>query len=410
VPVRPFTASVSELRGALHRRTRRVRTELWGILQTTVAAGAAWGLASLLHPHPYFAPAAAVISLGVSRGGRTVRAIELTVGVAVGIAVADVIVRALGTNTLVLMLVVALSMATALLVGVGQILINQAAISGILVVATLQPGASPSPSRFLDALIGGAVALLVGLVLFPRDPVRAMAQAARPVVSDLAVALRATAEALRDGDEARARRAMEMARATDADLPAFFDAVALARETFTVRAPRRRTRERVPLYADAAQQMDYAVRNTRVLARRALTAIRRHGPGAEPLPCGCCPVGGPSERIAARTFASEIPSALASAAVGSWRVDDEPDDGWLGRVACMAFCNALVETPSLAARALRSGCPAAAGAFAFAAEADPLWSFAAPQPAAAPTSAVAPTITASLRIRGFIMVLLAVVG
>ena len=70
--------------------------------------------------------------------------------------------RALGANTLVLMLVVGLSMAAALLLGAGAILVNQAAISGILIVATLQPGASPSPSRFLDALIGGAVALLVG--------------------------------------------------------------------------------------------------------------------------------------------------------------------------------------------------------------------------------------------------------
>jgi uncharacterized membrane protein YgaE (UPF0421/DUF939 family) len=268
---------VPELRGAMYRRVRRVRTELWGILQTTIAAGAAWGLASLLHPHPYFAPAAAVIALGLSRGGRTVRAIELTVGVAVGIGVADVIVRALGTNTLVLMLVVGLSMIAALIVGVGQILINQAAISGILVVATLQPGSSPSPSRFLDALVGGAVALLVGLVLFPRDPVRAMAKAARPIVSDLAVALHVAADALRTGDEDRARRALELSRETDDDLAAFFDAVALARETFTLRSPRRRTRERVPLYADAAQQIDYAVRNTRVLVRRALNTIRRNG-------------------------------------------------------------------------------------------------------------------------------------
>ena len=266
------------MRSGLRRRVRRVRSELWGILQTTVAAGAAWALASLLHPHPYFAPAAAVIALGVSRGGRIVRAIELTIGVAVGIGVADVIVHALGANTLVLMLVVGLSMAAALLVGVGQLLINQAAISGILVVATLQPGASPSPARFLDALIGGGVALLVGLVLFPRDPVRAMAKAAQPVVGDLAQALRTTAEGLRTGDEQLAGRALEMARATDDELPAFFDAVALARETFGLRAPRRRTRERVPLYAEAAQQMDYAVRNTRVLARRARHAIRRHGP------------------------------------------------------------------------------------------------------------------------------------
>jgi uncharacterized membrane protein YccC len=201
--------------------------------------------------------------------------------VAVGITVADLIVAALGGGTLVIMLVVALSMAAALLVGGGVLLVNQAAISAILVVATLQPGAGPSPGRFVDALIGGGIALLVGQVLFPRDPLKAMAKAARPVVSDLAVALSATAEGLRENDPERARRGLEIARATDDDLAAFFDAVALARETFILRRPGRRTRERVPLYADAAQQIDYAVRNTRVLARRVLSAIRR-GAGAPP--------------------------------------------------------------------------------------------------------------------------------
>jgi hypothetical protein len=102
-----------------------------------------------------------------------------------------------------------------------------------------------------------------------------MAKAAQPVTEDLMVALRVTAEALRQGDDQRARRALELARATDDDLAGFFDAVALARETFVLRAPGRRTRERLPVYAEAAQQMDYAVRNTRVLARRAQSAIRR---------------------------------------------------------------------------------------------------------------------------------------
>ncbi|MEN3282919.1 MAG: hypothetical protein V7607_4059 [Solirubrobacteraceae bacterium] len=255
-----------------------MRGELWPILQTTVAAGAAWAIATTIHSRPFFAPVSAVISLGVARGRRSVRAIELTVGVAVGIAVADLIVRLLGGGTLVLMLVVALSMGAALLLGAGTILVNQAAVSAILVVATLQPGSSPSPSRFVDALIGGGVALLVGQVLFPRDPLRAMAKAAQPVVEDLAVALRLIAEALREGDEERARRALEIARATDADLAGFFDAVALARETFVLRGPARRTRERLPAYAEAAQQMDYAVRHTRVLARRALSAIRRGRP------------------------------------------------------------------------------------------------------------------------------------
>jgi uncharacterized membrane protein YgaE (UPF0421/DUF939 family) len=240
-----------------------------------VAAGAAWTLASIIHSQPFFAPVSAVISLGVARGRRTVRAIELTVGVAVGIAVADLIVHVLGGGTLVLMLVVALSMLAALLLGAGTILVNQAAISAILVVATLNPGQGPSPSRLLDALIGGGIALLVGQVLFPRDPVRAMSKAARPVVSDLAVALAAMAEALRGGDEERARRGLEIARDTDDDLADFYDAVALARETFVLRRPGQRTRERLPLYAEAAQQMDYAVRNTRVLGRRVLNAIRR---------------------------------------------------------------------------------------------------------------------------------------
>ena len=49
-----------------------------------------------------------------------------------------------------------------------------------------------------------------------------------------------------------------------------------ARETVPV-LPGRRPRERLPLYAEAALRMDYAVRNTRVLIRRAAATIRRHG-------------------------------------------------------------------------------------------------------------------------------------
>jgi hypothetical protein len=167
----------------------------------------------------------------------------------------------------------------------------------------------------------------VGQVLFPRDPVRAMAKAARPVVSDLSVALKALAEALRDGDEERARRALEIARNTDDDLSAFFDAVALARETFTLRGPRGRTRERVPLYAEAAQQMDYAVRNTRVLARRALSAIRRHGPAPPELPdavalLGDAELGNQLEHPERDTAARRL--ALEAAVKATRLLQDEP--------------------------------------------------------------------------------------
>ena len=277
MPTRPVPPTAPQVRGSVARRVRRLRNETWNVGQSTLAAGGAWMLASLVHSRPFFAPVAAVISLGTARGRRSRRAVELAVGVAVGIAVADSVVALLGTSTLVLMLVVAGAMSAALLLGAGVLLVNQAAVSAIIAVATVAPGSTPSPYRALDALIGGAVALLVGQVLFPRDPVTAMARAARPVVGDLAVALEGVAESLRSGDVAAARRALAIARATDDDLAAFFDAVALARETFVLRRPGRRTRERLPLYAEAAQQMDYAVRNTRVLARRAIAAVRRHG-------------------------------------------------------------------------------------------------------------------------------------
>jgi uncharacterized membrane protein YccC len=274
---RHLRPTLPAVRGALRRRAGRVRLAALPIAQSAVAAAVAWQLASLVNPKPFFAPISAVISLGLARGRARLRAVELVLGVAVGIAVADVIVTVLGTGTLVVALVVALAMAAALMLGAGTILVNQAAVSAIL-VATLQPPTNGiSPDRFLDALIGGVVALLVGQVLFPRDPLKAMANAAQPVVEDLARSLTVSARALREGDLQLAERALQMARAVDEDLLGFHDAVTVARETMPV-LPARRPRERLPLYAEAVQRMEYAVRNTRVLERRAVATIRRHGP------------------------------------------------------------------------------------------------------------------------------------
>ena len=62
----------------------------WQILQTA-AAGVAWLLAVLVlgHEQPVFASIAAVISLGMTVGERTRRVVELVLGVAFGVAIAD---------------------------------------------------------------------------------------------------------------------------------------------------------------------------------------------------------------------------------------------------------------------------------------------------------------------------------
>jgi uncharacterized membrane protein YgaE (UPF0421/DUF939 family) len=263
-----------QLRGQVRTRTSRLRAGLWTIAQTSIAVGASWAIARQIDDSPFFAPISAVISLAAMRGQRTTRAIELVLGVAVGIAVADVIVSALGTSTPVLMLVVALSMSAALLLGGGALLVSQAGVSAIF-VATIERPAGLTPDRFVDALIGGAVALLVAQVLIPRDPVAQVMKAAHALAGQLTLALRETAAALTEGDIGRARRALEVARATDPHLADLGDAIDVARETISVRPPVWRARERLPLYAEALAELDHAVRNTRVLARRAVAALRR---------------------------------------------------------------------------------------------------------------------------------------
>src|SRR5919202_4270320 len=89
------------LRHRLRIGFRHVRGGWWQILQTAVAAGAAWVLATLILGHeepPVFASIAAVISLGLAVGRRLRRTLALLIGVAFGIIVADLLVVVLGVG------------------------------------------------------------------------------------------------------------------------------------------------------------------------------------------------------------------------------------------------------------------------------------------------------------------------
>ena len=248
------------------------------ILQTAIAAGAAWEIGTLFQPRPYFAPIAAIISVGAAAGQHVRRAIELSFGVAVGIGLGDLLVRWLGTGPLSIGLLVALAMAAAYLFGAGQILVNQTAVSAVLIATLGTPPHVSSFTRFFSAMIGSGVAVIVGPVLFGRDPLAAVGRRAERVLAALADAVDEAAGALAAGDSELAARALEHARDADADLAAFEDAVASARETLRLTPPRRRNLPRLEAYADAAQQVDYAVRNVRVLARAVQTAAARGVP------------------------------------------------------------------------------------------------------------------------------------
>jgi uncharacterized membrane protein YgaE (UPF0421/DUF939 family) len=274
------------LRRGFQAGIERLRINGWPLVQTAVAASLAYFLAVILfgHERPFFAPVAAVVCLGVTLGQRWRRAVELVFGVAVGLMVADLLVLVIGTGAARIGAVVLLAGAAAVFFGARPLLVNQAAISAVLVVVLQPPNDAFDPSRFLDSLAGGVVALAVNY-LFPINPERLVERAARPVFDELVAVLEGIAGALRNGDREAAERALARARTMDEEqVSNFYEALAAGHETARISPTRRRALEHLELYANAGTRIDLAVINTRVLARGAANALRRGDPTLPPLP------------------------------------------------------------------------------------------------------------------------------
>jgi uncharacterized membrane protein YgaE (UPF0421/DUF939 family) len=256
-------------------RVERLRMSWRSIFQASVSAALAWLIATELlgHPTPFFAPVSAIITLGITVGQRGQRAAEVALGVALGIAVADLLVLQIGTGTVQLAIVVALATSAAIFLGSGQMLATQAAVSAAL-VATLQPPTDGvSFARFLDALVGGGVALVINALVLPARPLDLMRRASAPLLDELSAVLDDIAVAVERREYELAVAALERAREVDELAHRFEDAVDVSRETTRYAPPRRRARGAVESYADAAGRIDLAVRNVRVLARGTIRAL-----------------------------------------------------------------------------------------------------------------------------------------
>jgi hypothetical protein len=263
-------------RMSLRARLERLRTSWRTLVQAALATVIAWTVAHEVigHPRPFFAPIAAIVTLGVTLGQRSRRAVEVAVGVTVGIAVADLLVLLIGTGTWQLLVIVLLAMVAAILLGSGTLLVTQAAASAVLVVTLQPPDVSGiSFSRALDAAVGGATALLVSLVVLPVNVVRLIREAAEPVLAELAATLEDVAAALEARSAEAAEAALLRARGIDDELGRFREAIDVGQEGGMATMPRRAARNQVAVYAMAGAHIDLAVRNTRVLARGAMRAI-----------------------------------------------------------------------------------------------------------------------------------------
>src|SRR4051794_12027296 len=196
---------------------------------------------------------------------------------------------------------IVLAMSAAVILGGGELLVSEAAVSALLLASIEPTNSGYSPDRFLEALTGGAVALAVGVLFFPPDPTLIVGRAAQSVFRDLGETLEGVATALAEADSERAESALQKARAIDGDLSALEEALSTAREMIRFAPPRRGARGLLERYARTLPHLDFAVRNTRVLARHARPP---------PWPRGCATRAGPrAPRGATRAPAWSRPTA-----------------------------------------------------------------------------------------------------
>jgi uncharacterized membrane protein YgaE (UPF0421/DUF939 family) len=267
-------------RGRLSLRARlaRLRAKSWHIGQASLAAGVAWFVASdvLGHPTPFFAPIAAVVCLGTSYGQRLRRVAEVTLGVAIGVFIADAIVVVIGSGAWQLVLIVVLSMSAAMLLDGGQLLVTQAAVQSI-VVASLVPAPGQALLRWTDAVVGGLVALVAATIV-PNAPLRRPRDQAALVLDKISSLLRGAASGIETGEIDETADLLRDARSTEVLIRELQDASAEGLSVLASSPFRVRHRAGVRRMADLVEPLDLALRNTRVLVRRVALAAYRQDP------------------------------------------------------------------------------------------------------------------------------------
>jgi uncharacterized membrane protein YgaE (UPF0421/DUF939 family) len=253
----------------------RLRSSALPIAQCAIAAGIAWYVAHNVvgHPRPFFAPAAAVTSVGAAFGARLRRSVELVVGVAVGIFIGDMFVAAVGSGPWQIAVVVCLAMGAAVLLDGGPIIVMQAAGSASLVATLLPPGNGGGPARMVDAMVGGAVGVLV-VALVPGHPVHRARRQAADILQLAAKALHECADGLREQDADRIKDALEVVRGTQKQIDSLRTFLAGGREISRISPLYWNSRQRLERLAAVADPLDNAIRNIRVLLRRSLTLVR----------------------------------------------------------------------------------------------------------------------------------------
>lgn len=270
-----FRLSRTSTKAKTQASLRRLRVSALPIVQCALGAGLAWWVATALvgHTAPFFAPIAAVVSLGLALGARLRRAVELVAGVVIGVGIGDLLVAMIGRGVWQISLVVLLAMSAAVLLNSGPIFAMQAGNSAVLVATLLPPGGDGGVGRMVDALVGGLVGIVI-VALVPTHPVGRARKDAGQVLGMAASVLQLVADGLVENDEKPIVAALRKARDTQSGIDSLRAHLVGGREISRIAPMYWNTRRRLDRLDAAADPIDNAMRNIRVLARRSLTLVR----------------------------------------------------------------------------------------------------------------------------------------
>ncbi|MFT4214447.1 MAG: FUSC family protein [Microbacterium sp.] len=269
VPIRTgFAGRVDRMRSGLAGRVVRVRASLPAIVQIVVAATAAFAVAHYVlgHTAPLLAGTVTISSLGLARVARPMRVLETVVGMVLGIFVAETIVLFTGIGWWQIALALFVTVIIARFVSPQAGFAIPAAIQSFIVLAL--PATVPY-SRLVDGLVGAAAALLT-TVLVPRNPIRTVSADGRVLFERFSRAAAPIVQGLRRGDRFRAERGLERARNLQSAVDAWAESIGSGLAVARISPFLRRQRAELDRQQRILANMDYAVRNLRVIARRAV--------------------------------------------------------------------------------------------------------------------------------------------
>lgn len=253
-------------------RLQRIRSRFVYIIQATVGAALAYWVASSVvgHPQPFFAPISAVIILGLSGGDRMKRAVEMSLGGIVGVALGDLLFQVVGQGPFQILFIVGAGLVVGSFITKSPLVSNQIVFGSILIATIFPPTEGPGGlHRAIDAMIGSGIGLIT-IALIPNSPLKEARREVSKVLRIASSILNDVTHGIRDTNPEIIRDARDAVRGTQNDVNTLLSAAQSGREASEVSPLLWTSRRNIRSLERILLPVDNAVRGVRVLSRRAL--------------------------------------------------------------------------------------------------------------------------------------------